>query len=159
MLHWTIWGWNPEACEASLRRYGRKLVLSHCLAVVFPSLFKSNIRTSLHVLCCLFTCTLCSSCKEKCPQLFQCPIPWSARSPDLNPLDYFLWGNLKSLVFETPVETNMELVGRIVAACNVIQDTPGIFVRVQQNLVRRYHVLAMMWPSIWATVVRCKMGR
>ena len=44
------------------------------------------------------------------------PIPWPTRSPDLNPLHYFLWEYLKSLVFETPVETDMELVARIVAA-------------------------------------------
>ena len=39
------------------------------------------------------------------------PIPWPARSPDLNPLHYF-YGNtyLNALVFETPVETDMELV-------------------------------------------------
>ena len=59
------------------------------------------------------------------------PIPWPARSPDLNPLDYFLWGYLKSLLFETPVETDMELVARVVAACDVIRNTPGIFVRVR----------------------------
>ena len=47
-------------------------------------------------------------------------IPWLVRSPDLSPLDYFLWGYLKSLVFETPVETDMEFVVRIVAACDVI---------------------------------------
>ncbi|EFN69121.1 hypothetical protein EAG_14837, partial [Camponotus floridanus] len=24
------------------------------------------------------------------------PIPWPARSPDLNPLDFFFWGHLKT---------------------------------------------------------------
>ncbi|PSN53562.1 hypothetical protein C0J52_09198 [Blattella germanica] len=37
----------------------------------------------------------------------------------------------------TPVETDMELVARVVAACDVIRNTSGIFVRVRQNLVRR----------------------
>ena len=64
------------------------------------------------------------------------PIQWPARSPDLNPLHYVLWGYLKSLVFETPIETGMELVARIVAACD-IKNIIGIFVRVRQNLVRR----------------------
>ena len=64
------------------------------------------------------------------------PIPWPARSPDLNPLHYFLWGYLMSLVFETPVETDIELVARIVAAYDTIQNTSGIIVRVRQNLVR-----------------------
>ena len=38
------------------------------------------------------------------------PVPWPARSPDLTPLDFFLWGHAKSLVLETPVETAEELL-------------------------------------------------
>ena len=49
----------------------------------------------------------------------------------------FLWEYLNSLVFKTPVETDMELVARIVAAYDIIQNTSGILVRVRQNLVRR----------------------
>ena len=45
-----------------------------------------------------------------------------------------------SLVFETTVETDIELVFRIVVAYDIIQNTSGIFVRVRQNLVRRCHV-------------------
>ena len=67
------------------------------------------------------------------------PIPWPARSPDLNRLHYFLWEYLKSLVFETPVETDMDLVAWIVSACDIIQNTQGIFVRVLQNLVCQCH--------------------
>ena len=37
------------------------------------------------------------------------------------------------------VETGIELVARIVAAYDIIQNTSGIFVRVQQNLVGRCH--------------------
>ena len=47
------------------------------------------------------------------------------RSPDLRPLHYFLWEYVKSLVFETPVETDMELVARIVAACDIIKTHQG----------------------------------
>ena len=68
------------------------------------------------------------------------PIACPARSPDLRPLDYFLWGYLKSLVFEAPVETDMEFVGTIVAAYDIIQNTSGIFLRVRENHVRRCHV-------------------
>ena len=42
-------------------------------------------------------------------------------------------------MLETPVETDMELVTRIVAAYDIIQNTSGIFVRVRQNRVRRCH--------------------
>ena len=43
-------------------------------------------------------------------------------------------------MFETPVETDIELVAKIVAAYDIIQNTSGIFVRVRQYLVRRCHV-------------------
>ena len=85
-----------------------------------------------------------------CPQPSQCCIsgsldlkgrPYSmACDSDQNRLHYFLWGYLKSLVFETPVQTDIELVARIVAANDIIKNTSGIFVRVRQNLVRRCHV-------------------
>ena len=38
------------------------------------------------------------------------------------------------------VETGIELVARIIAAYDIIQNTPGIFIRVQQKLLRRCHV-------------------
>ena len=42
-------------------------------------------------------------------------------------------------MFETPVETDTELVTRIVPAYDIIKKTSGIFVRVWQNLVCRRH--------------------
>ena len=39
----------------------------------------------------------------------------------------------------SPVERDMELVTRIVAVYNITQNTSGIFVSEQQNLVRRCH--------------------
>jgi hypothetical protein len=34
---------------------------------------------------------------------------WIGRLPDLNPCDFFLWGHLKQIVYETPVNTVEEL--------------------------------------------------
>lgn len=65
------------------------------------------------------------------------PHLWPARSPDLNPLDFFLWGHLKSLVYATPVENVEDLENRIVASCNLIRNDPGIFERVRQSMRRR----------------------
>ena len=59
------------------------------------------------------------------------------RSPDLNPLDYFLWGYQKSLVYITPIENENDLRNRIVAPCETIRNTPGIFEHVHQFLRRR----------------------
>lgn len=65
------------------------------------------------------------------------PIAWPPRSPDLSPVDFFLWGFLKGLVYETPVETPEDLVGRIVEAAGCVRDTPGIFEKVRNSMQRR----------------------
>lgn len=41
------------------------------------------------------------------------PIPWPARSPDFNPLDFCVWGYLKSLVYEDQINTREDLMQRI----------------------------------------------
>jgi hypothetical protein len=48
------------------------------------------------------------------------PIAWSPRSPDLTPLDFFIWGYIKDLVYQTKVEDVAELCRRIAAACETI---------------------------------------
>lgn len=65
------------------------------------------------------------------------PQPWPPRSPDLNSLDFFLWGYLKGLVYTTPVNTVEELRNRIITSCDTIRNTPGIFQRVRDNMRRR----------------------
>jgi hypothetical protein len=30
------------------------------------------------------------------------PASWPARSPDLNPLDFFIWGHLREIVYRDP---------------------------------------------------------
>lgn len=62
---------------------------------------------------------------------------WPARSPDLNCLDFFFWGHLKTLVYRRPINTVADLRDRIVAACETIQNTQGIFERVRASMRRR----------------------
>ena len=64
-------------------------------------------------------------------------ISWSPRSPDLALLICFLWGHLKSLIYETYVRTKGALATDIPAACETLQNTSGIFERVRQKTVRR----------------------
>ncbi|KYQ46369.1 hypothetical protein ALC60_14791, partial [Trachymyrmex zeteki] len=47
-------------------------------------------------------------------------IEWPPRSPDLTPLDFFLWGHLKSVVYKTPPENINDLRQRIVQECRAI---------------------------------------
>ncbi|GBN42496.1 hypothetical protein AVEN_156621-1 [Araneus ventricosus] len=65
------------------------------------------------------------------------PVLWPARSPDLICLDYFLWGYVKSLVYENPVNSAEDLVVRIAAAAGEVRDTPGIFANVRSSMRRR----------------------
>lgn len=48
------------------------------------------------------------------------PIEWPHRSPDLPPMDYFLWGYLKAKVFKTKPENIEELKERIRQECRLI---------------------------------------
>lgn len=44
------------------------------------------------------------------------PIPWPARSPDLTPLDFFVWGRAKELVYTEEITSREHLVEKIVQA-------------------------------------------
>lgn len=59
------------------------------------------------------------------------PVLWPARSPDLNPLDFFLWGYLKTLVYGTPVNSLEELQLRINEKCQQIRANEGVLERVR----------------------------
>lgn len=65
------------------------------------------------------------------------PHLWPARSPDLNPLDFYFWGHLKQIVYTTPVESVDELQLRIINGFNTIRARPEIVQRVRHNLTRR----------------------
>ena len=50
-------------------------------------------------------------------------IPWPARSPDLTPMDFYLWGYVKNIVYAAnlpPIASNEELRERIRDACRSI---------------------------------------
>ena len=50
------------------------------------------------------------------------PYDWPARSPDLTPCDFFLWGYLKDTVYRTRFSTLQQLRERIRAACAGISE-------------------------------------
>ena len=56
---------------------------------------------------------------------------------DLNPLYFFLWRHLKTLVCATPVDNVVDLLPRIVDGCNTIRTTPGLLERVRQSMLLR----------------------
>ncbi|KAJ4438562.1 hypothetical protein ANN_14509 [Periplaneta americana] len=68
------------------------------------------------------------------------PIVWPPRSPDLNPIDFYLWGHLKSLMYSSPVPDMESLRNRIVAGCEEICNTPGIWDLVYRVMRHRCEV-------------------
>ena len=53
------------------------------------------------------------------------------------PLDFFLWGEMKLLVYKTPVISAEDIVARINVAAASIAETPGLLGRTRQSLIRR----------------------
>ena len=51
------------------------------------------------------------------------PFEWPARSPDLAPCDFALWGYLKDVAYKTKCATVAELRERIQRACDEINVT------------------------------------
>ncbi|CAH2017554.1 unnamed protein product [Acanthoscelides obtectus] len=63
------------------------------------------------------------------------PVVWPPRSPDLNPLDFFVWGFLKEKVYQTPVTTRDMLIDRIRNACDEIR--PYLNNAIPRSIIRR----------------------
>lgn len=65
------------------------------------------------------------------------PVAWPPRSPDLTPLDFFLWGAMEKMVYETPVPSVEDLVARVVMAGETVRQNPGVFDRVRADWLAR----------------------
>lgn len=63
------------------------------------------------------------------------PMEWPPRSPDLTPLDFFLWGFLKDRVFRTTCETIQEMEDRIIENCLIPDE--DMFIRVRESFGER----------------------
>ena len=48
------------------------------------------------------------------------PIPWLPHSPDITPLDFFLWGYVKDIVYRTKVRDVSDLQQRIIEALDTV---------------------------------------
>ena len=67
------------------------------------------------------------------------PIPWPARSPDVTHLDFFFWGYVKDLDFQTPVADINDLttsIREVIATVNV-----NMLANTWNNLKRRLEYL------------------
>ena len=68
------------------------------------------------------------------------PVSWPPRSPDLTPCDFFLWGHIKSKVYDTPLTSAEELKTRIRAAVRSIR--PETLRKVWENTKLRLNYVS-----------------
>ena len=73
--------------------------------------------------------------------------PWPARSPDLTPLDFFLWGYMKNEVFQECFETEEQLLRSVREAFNKI--SAEMLVRVLDTTVKRAYLFEVNRKSIF----------
>jgi hypothetical protein len=70
----------------------------------------------------LYTKTTKNVCKHGSLRRFVFEL-WPTKSSDLNPLDFYLWGDLKSTVYATVVNDVAELQRRVEDGCELIRNT------------------------------------
>ena len=64
-------------------------------------------------------------------------VAWPTRSPELTPLDYYLWGHMKTLVYETKIDSRAALRDRIFAAGEQIRNHPNNIGSATPSLLMR----------------------
>lgn len=64
-------------------------------------------------------------------------IPWPARSPDLNPLDYFLWGYFKESVYETVNDNERQLRQKLNVVSEKVKNNERALKSLKRNFIRR----------------------
>lgn len=65
------------------------------------------------------------------------PIPWPPRSPDLTPMDFFVWGAVKDRVFRRKPANMEELRGYIREELDVISNDRDLCQRACRSVERR----------------------
>lgn len=77
------------------------------------------------------------------------PISWPPRSPDLTPLDFYLWGRIKSLVYCVEITSVDQLRLRIVDSFDQLRTEINVLSRVRFNLRRRYQACIEAGGSVF----------
>ena len=80
---------------------------------------------------------------------------------DLNLLDFYLKGHLKSLAYSAPIKNRETLHQHIYNTCQTIHNCPRTFQNVRQSMTRHVHLCVvsgtgnfdhLMWNVTWSTI-------
>jgi hypothetical protein len=64
------------------------------------------------------------------------PTAWPPWSPDMNPLDFYLWEQLQPLVYSDPVDNEEALQHRIMDSCQIISNYVGNIEWTRRSVMR-----------------------
>ena len=76
-------------------------------------------------------------------------VEWPPRSPDLTPLDFFLWGHLKAKVYVTPPANLEDLRRRITVRMEELRQDRGMVGRAVRNMLRRARLCVEREVDTW----------
>lgn len=65
------------------------------------------------------------------------PVPWPARSPDLTPCDFYLWGEIKRRVYLHEAQSRDELKTKIISAFDAVKIDSAVLNKLRNNLHKR----------------------
>ncbi|KAI5735923.1 hypothetical protein M8J77_024267 [Diaphorina citri] len=100
-------------------------------------IFFGPMKNALQIVECSI-CTILTFGVLKIPMPFKMStISGDLVSPDKNPIDYCVGGFIKDLIYETSVESEEDLIGRIVPAFGFFVETRNIFRNIRKSMRRR----------------------
>jgi hypothetical protein len=67
----------------------------------------------------------------------EAPVLWPPRSPDLNPLDFGVWGAMKDFVYMVSIQNEQHLRQRILEAGEQFRLKPNVFQNIRFSLIKR----------------------
>ena len=73
---------------------------------------------------------------------------WPLRSPDFTPIDFVLWSHIKVLIYTSPVDSEKDLISRIVEAAATLRQQPDIFERTRVSAASLSAVYRGRWPYV-----------
>ncbi|KAL1279171.1 hypothetical protein QQF64_025844 [Cirrhinus molitorella] len=82
------------------------------------------------------------------------PVEWPPRSPDLTPLDFYLWGHLKAIVYGVKIRDVQHLKLRILEACASI--SPAVLLSVCEEWEKRVALTINTMGSTLNTFYKCQ---
>jgi len=81
-------------------------------------------------------------------------VAWPPRSPDLDPIDFYLSDHVKIEVYSTPVTNFNDISERILAAFDIIRNQPGQLERVKGiHDARSQRMCCGKWTALWTSYV------